>query len=216
MEAVIRVNQTIGLDVYMNCVLVQNSLRNAMLIQPADYKEAVSTDPVTAGKLKALRQAFPELIQSDIEGETIISKKPYTKDDIKRNEDMGKILGFPCAADYTYTLDHPDEPKTSIEILVNLKPGGNDDRIQIVVYVCKDDRTFKGALEFAAKADKILKADPIVGKIVDNVTASKSITMPPKYLISHLLSSKPLSDEDQDEKDWMGQWQDSAVHPVEQ
>jgi len=199
MEEIIRVNQTIGLDVYMNSVLVQNGLRNAMLIQPADYKESVSTDPVTAGKLKALKKAFPELVQSDIAGETIISKKPYKNTNIKINEDMGKILGFPCAADYTYTLDHPDEPKTSIEILVNLKPGGNDEYIQIVVYVCRDDRSFIIAQDFAEKAEKILKADPIVGKIVDSVTASKSVTMPPKYLISQLLSNKLINQADQDE-----------------
>jgi hypothetical protein len=199
MEEVIRINQTIGLDVYMNCVLVKNDLRNAMLIQPADYREALSTDPVTAGKLKALKEEFPELIQSDIEGETIISKKPYKNANIKINEDMGKILGFPCAADYTYTLDHPDEPKTSIEILVNLIPGGDDEKIQIVVYVCKDDRTFVQAQDFAAKAEKILKADPIVGKIVSSVIAKKSLSKPPKYLISQLLTNKPITEADQDE-----------------
>jgi hypothetical protein len=199
MEEVIRVSQTIGLDIYMNCVLVKNDLRNAVLIQPADYREALSTDPVTAGKLKALKEEFPELIQSDIEGETIISKKPYKNANIKINEDMGKILGFPCAADYTYTLDHPDEPNTAIEIIVNLKPGGNDDTIQIVAYVCKDDRTFIQAQDFAKKAEKILKADPIVGKIVSTVTAKKTVSKPPKFLISQLLTNKPITEADQDE-----------------
>lgn len=199
MENVTRINKTIGLDVYMNCVLVKAGLRNAMLIQPADYREAVSTDPITAAKLKALKQAFPELIQSDIDGQTIISKLPYTSADINEDGDMGIILGYPCAAEYAYTLDHPDEPKTSIEIQVNLKPGGNDDTIQIFAYVCRDDKAFRGALDFASKAEKILKADPIVGKIVSSVTAKKSVSKPPKYLITQLLSSEPLSDEDQAE-----------------
>ena len=35
----------IGLEVYINCKLVKKRVRNAMLIQPADYDEAISSDP---------------------------------------------------------------------------------------------------------------------------------------------------------------------------
>lgn len=199
MENVIRVKQTIGLDVYMNCVLVRAGLRNAMLIQPANYNEAFSTDPVTAGKLKALKKAFPELIQSDIEGETIISKKTYTKDDIKTPEDMGKILGYSCANDYEYTLEHPDEPSTAINIEVFLKSGGNTNSEKIIAYVCRNDRTYMDAIEFAANAEVILKADPVIGKIVDRVLASINDIITPKFLISKLLSNNPLNDSEKAE-----------------
>jgi hypothetical protein len=199
MENIRRINLTIGLDVYMNCLLVRAGLRNAMLIQPADYKEVISTEPITTAKLKALKKTFPELIQSDIGGETIISKKPYTETDIKRPSDMGKILGFPCATDYKYTLDHPDEPKTSIDIQVNLKPGGNDDSVQIVAYVCRDDKSYNDARYFAEKAEKILKADPVIGKIVKDVTATKNTIMSPKYLINELLTNKVLNEQDQEQ-----------------
>ena len=199
MDNIRKMNENIGLDVYMNCVLVKAGLRNAMLIQPADYKEVVSTDSITAGKLKALQKVFPELIQSNIGGETIISKKPYTDDDVKTPEDMGKILGFPCAGEYEYTLDHPDEPKSSISVEVNLKPGGNTDSTQIIAYVCKDDKTYPDAVLFAKKAENILKSDPIVGKIVDSVIAIKNTTMPPKYFINQLINNKPLNEDEQSE-----------------
>lgn len=199
MENVQKIHTTIGLDVYMNCVLVKAGLRNAMLIQPADYNEALSTEPITAAKLKALKKAFPELVQSYIDGETIVSKKTYTEADIKRPEDMGKILGFPCAGEYEYTLNHPDEPKTGIHIQVNLKPGGNDHSTEIIAYVCRDDKKYVEARDFAGKAEKILKADPIVGKIVLSVTATKRTSMPPKYLINELLSNKVLSENDMNE-----------------
>jgi len=199
MENVIQVNQTIGLDVYMNCVLVKAGLRNAMLIQPSDYKEATSNDPKTAAKLKELRKAFPELIQSDIYGETIISKHHYKNADFKSSEDMGKTLGFPCAAEFTYILEHRDEPSTSIHIEVILKPGSDTKSTNIISYACRDDRTYMEAITFAAKAEEILKADPIVGKIVDGVVARKESVMPPKFLIQKLLSNDPLSDSDQTE-----------------
>jgi hypothetical protein len=197
MKNVIRVNQSIGLDVYMNCVLVKAGLRNAMLIQPADYNEVVSTDPITADKLKALKEEFPELIQSDIDGETIISKRSYKSSDFTSPADMGNVLGFPCAADYTYTLEHTDEPRTAINIMVLLKPGGNNSSSQLITYVCRDDKTFKSALEVAKKAEAILKADRIVGKIVDGVTATKRTIAPPKFLISRLLTNKLLSEDEE-------------------
>ena len=199
MENVVRVNQTIGLDVYMNCVLVRAGLRNAMLIQPADYREVVSTDPITASKLKALKEEFPELIQSDIDGETIISKRPYKSSDLKTPADMGTILGFPCAAEYEYTLNNPDEPRTGINIEVFLKAGGNTNSEQIVAYVCRNDRTYIQAQDFAKHAEAILKADPVVGKIVSRVKATKNNITTPKFLISKLLSNSPLDEGEQGE-----------------
>lgn len=199
MEDVVRINQTIGLDIYMNCVLVNAGLRNAMLIQPADYREVVSNDPITASKLKALKKEFPELIQSDIDGETIISKRPYKNSDLKTTADMGTILGFPCADEYVYTLNNPDEPRTGINIEVFLKAGGNTNYEQIVAYVCRNDRTFIQAQDFAKHAEAILKADPVVGKIVSHVKATKDNITPPKFLISKLLSNSPLDHGEQGE-----------------
>ena len=200
MEQIRKISETIGLEEYMNCVLVQADVRNAMLIQPADYSEAISTDPKTAAKLKALQVAFPELIQSKVEGdETLISKKPYTSENIRDNYTMGTILGFPCAAEYDYTLTHPDEPRTGIDILVNLKPGGNTETLQIISYICRSNKSYNDALTFAAKAEIILKANPVIGKIVDNVIVHTSNIMPTNYFINELLYNRTLNEEDQDE-----------------
>lgn len=200
MEQIRQIVETVGLDEYMNCVLVQKDVRNAMLIQPADYSEAISSDPKTASKLKALKTAFPELIQSTVGGgETLISKKAYTSENIKDNAAMGKILGYPCAEEYEYTLTHPDEPRIAIEIHVNLKPGGNTETLQIIAYVCRTDTHYAGAKTFAKKAEAVLKADPVIGQIVDSVTATKTPIMPTTFLINELLHNKPLSETDQEE-----------------
>lgn len=200
MEQIRQVVETIGLDEYMNCVLVKQDVRHAMLIQPADYGEAISSDPKTARKLKALKAAFPGLVQSTVGGgETLISKKPYTSENIKDNAAMGTILGYPCADEYEYTLTHPDEPRTAIEIIVNLKPGGNAENLQIIAYVCRTDKHYASAQHLATKAEAVLKADPVIGKIVDSVIAEKQTIMPTKFLINELLHNKPLSETDQDE-----------------
>ena len=42
----------IGLSEYINCVLVNEDVRNAMLLDAADYKEATYLDPIIQKKLK--------------------------------------------------------------------------------------------------------------------------------------------------------------------
>jgi len=187
MNDIIEININIGISEYINAFLVHKDIRNAMLIQPADYDEAISTDSKTAKKLRALAKAFPDLIQSNVSGETIISKKSYTEADIQSNEDMGNILGFPCAADYDKTLRNPDAPKTRITINVNLRPGGNDESLQLLVYMCTNEESFPAAELLAKKAESALLADPILKKIVLSVTAHKRTIKSPKYLIQKFM-----------------------------
>jgi hypothetical protein len=179
----------------MNATLVRHGLRNAMLLQPADYNESMSTDPITKGKLQGLHAAFPDLLQSDTKAGTILSKHAYAGN--ITHKDLGNILGFPCADEYEYTLQHTDEPKTTIRIQVDLKPGGDEDSVEIVVYVCKDDRTYSDAVHFADKAEEILKADPMFGAIVESVRATKHVTMPTKYYIAKLLRNAEVTEDDE-------------------
>ena len=51
----------------------------------------------------------------------------------------------------------------------------------------------------AKNAEIILKADPVIGNIVESVVASKRTIVPPKYLIQTLLSKNQLSVSDQHE-----------------
>ena len=56
----------IGLEEYINCVLVNTDVRPAFLIQPADYREATSNDPKTRAIVSAIRRTFPDLIVSSV------------------------------------------------------------------------------------------------------------------------------------------------------
>ena len=197
MERLNRLKETIGLELYANCVLVQAGVREAFLIQPADYDEAFSTDPKTAQKLAIIKAEFPELMHSDIGGETLISKKSYSEADIHTSADMGKILGYPCADEYAYTLSHPDSPKVGISVEVNMKAGLED--LEILAYVCRDDSKFPQAKRFAKACEQVLKADPLLSAIVESVSATKTVHAPTKFYINKLLLNERLTPDDSHE-----------------
>lgn len=199
MERLRKLTATIGLEELINCTLVKEGQRNAFLIQPADYNETYSTDPKTAQKLNAIKAEFPELIQSNIHSETLISKKRYSNTDIKNNGDMGKILGYPCYDEYNYTLSHPDETKVGIDITVNLKPGYNTESLQILAFVCRTERAYKIAKDMATAFERVLKTDPNLGSIINSVEVHKNIIASPKSLINKLLENTTLTEEEQDE-----------------
>jgi hypothetical protein len=180
--------ESIKLDVFINCILVQNNVRPAFLIQPADYREATSTGPKTSAILTGIRRYFPELILSDIRGETLVSKRAYTNADIKTDTDMGTIIGYPCAKDYPYIREHNNTiTTTTIDIVVHLLPGEQTDRIQLFAYVCLDDSQYAAAKKLAAACERVLKKDPVVGPIIGYVEAVKSVNNPVSLLIEKLV-----------------------------
>jgi len=180
---------SIGLDELLNCILVNGNVRGAFLIQPADYNEASSSDPVTAGKVSAIKAEFPELVLSNIMGETLVSKQAYSEADIRSSADMGKIIGYPCAAEYEHVLAVANSETTvGIEISAQLKPGGNTSSVQLLAYVCLDDRHFSGAKAFAKAAERVLKSDPLVGAIIVGVTAKIDMRVPVTVLIQKLVA----------------------------
>jgi len=182
----------IGLEEYMNCVLVQGDVRPAFLIQPADYSEATSNDPKTAAKAAAIRRFFPDLIISNIGGEALVSKRAWTEAEFKKNQDMGDALGYPCAAEYEYTLTHKDEPVVVIQVVVAMEDGA---RLQIMANACKDASKFDRFVALAGAAERALKADARLK--VASVTAEKAVTVPVKYILQKLIRGEALNDDEE-------------------
>lgn len=92
----------VGKSVAINAILVNEDIRPALLVQPADYKEATHTDYNTNKILMAIKTEFPELIHSSDYNEyqgVIISKQNYDGNTISLSG-MGKILGYPCYEDF--------------------------------------------------------------------------------------------------------------------
>ena len=167
----------IGEEELVNCVLVQEGVRNAFLLQYIDYGENSSNDLESRTKLAGINEYFPELKHSrSVEG-MILSKNKYTWKMSHNAADMGRILGFPCRYEFDYILKHPEKPSVTIEIIVHLKPGGDKDKVQIMVYRCKDLSHYKKAVEFAKEAEMVLKKDHLVGPIIKSVKAKKTIRL---------------------------------------
>lgn len=198
MEEVRKRIESIALDVLLNCILVRNDVRPAFLIQPADYSEATSAGPKTSSMLAGIRRYFPELILSDIRGETLVSKKAYSNAHIKTDTDMGAIIGYPCAKDYPYILEHNNSiATTTIDIVAHLLPGGDSDSVQVLAYVCLDDSQYAAAKQFAASCERVLKSDPVVGPIIWGVKAIKRVNNPVSLLIEKLVhGTKDFSKEE--------------------
>lgn len=184
----------IGLEEYMNCVLLQANVRPAFLIQPADYKEATSNDPKTRAIVSAIRRTFPDLVVSIINGEALVSKRAWTEAEFKKNQDMGEALGYPCAAEYEYTLTHKDEPVVSIQVYVTMEDG---ERLQIMANACKDASKFDRFVALAAAAERVLKADALLLGKVASVTAEKDVTVPVKFILQKLIRNEELNKDEQ-------------------
>ena len=167
----------IGEEELVNCVLVQEGLRNAFLLQYIDYDENSPNDPESRRKLAGIQKYFPNLKQSPSVQGMILSKNTYTWDESYNYADMGRILGFPCRYEFDYIIRHPEEPSVTIEITVHLKPGGDRKKVQIMVYRCQDLSHFPEAVAFAKRAEIVLKNDPLVGRIIESVEARKRIEL---------------------------------------
>jgi hypothetical protein len=193
---------SIGLEELMNCILVEAGVRNAMLIQPTDYNEHTSADPITKAKITAIRAAFPDLVLSNIHGETLISRKHYAEADFIKDENMGEILGYPCAKGFN-TLDR-ENVIYGFDISVNLVPGFNADKLQLLAYICPDKKTLKKSLAFAKRCETVLKSNALVGHITKSVKVSINKITPVSYLINKLVKNKQITkDEDSDIKNYI-------------
>jgi hypothetical protein len=187
--------KSIGLSEFLNCILVENDVRGAMLIQSADYREKNYSDPITKSKLAAISKEFPTLLQSNLEFGTLISKKKYRKKNTNTNEKMGNILGYPCSNHYQYTVEHSNEEITYIiEVVVKFTEKSKLRDEALITNVCKDETTFSIMEGVAKDSERILKQNPIVGSSIESVVAVKTPTIPPSYLIKKILSSAELTE----------------------
>ena len=167
----------IGEEELVNCVLVQKGVRNAFLLQYIDYGERSPHGPISRQKLAGIRKYFPDLIQSKSAQGMIISKNKYSWEESHNEADMGRILGFPCRYDFDYIVSHPEKSSATIEIIVHFKPGGDKDKVQIMVYRCRDISHYPKAVAFAKEAEQALKNDLLVGPIIKSVEAKKTIRL---------------------------------------
>jgi hypothetical protein len=189
-------------NILLNAILVNEGVRSAMLIQPADYSERTGKDKKTSSFVSKIKKLFPALQSSDtydIYQGTIISKKSYDGKVISLGK-MGEILGYPCYADFE-TLNR-DEPLFNVKLVVSF---GNEE-IELFNNICKDKKTAtSGTKALSKKAFEALTnvkykgiLDELKIKKIDKVYVDIETIIPTQHIINKLISKKKIVSEELD------------------
>jgi hypothetical protein len=129
--------ELIGIREFINVVLVHEDIRPAMLIQPIDYQEKTHDEPRTNAKLKAIERLFPSLFISTDYGYyqgAIISKSEFGAGAISSDSEMGRVLGYPCAAGFRSI--NRNTTFYQIDTTVSLKEGVGAHQTQLFANMC--------------------------------------------------------------------------------
>ena len=186
---------TINLGIILNCILVNENVRPAMLVQPADYGEATGKDPKTKHIIEEINKYFPELIQSEayeVYQGIIISKTDYNGQEISL-ERMGEILGYPCYKEFEQ-ID-PDE----ISYIVRLHAvRGDGEEFHLISNACKDKTTLPQFNRLAVNAKQAFNLpkyrELLGGSTISNVKVIVETDIPIQQLINNLIKNNKLED----------------------
>ena len=193
-------------NILLNAILVNEGVRPAMLIQPADYSERTGKDKKTYSFVSKIKKLFPALQSSDtydIYQGTIISKKSYDGKVISLGK-MGEILGYPCYADFE-TLNR-DEPLYNVKLVVSF----GAEEIELFNNICKDKKTATSGTNAVNKAlsTKAFEAltkgkykailDELKIKKIDKVFVDIETIIPTQHIINKLISKKKIVSEELD------------------
>ena len=183
--------RNLPITIILNCILVNENVRPAMLVQPADYKETTHKDPITNAIIEGIIKYFPNLILStDYENYqgVIISKIDYNANKNIVAKEMGKILGYPCYEDFT-TID-ADKINYTIDIYVKTT---QYNQIQILANKCKDITKLEEFNSLAKKAEKAFAKkeykEILNGIEVNEVYVESLQNIPTQTIINKLLQN---------------------------
>lgn len=186
--------EQIGIENVLNSILVNENVRPAMLVQPANYNEATGKDPKTNSIVEAIKKHFPTLLFSEdyktYQG-VIISKTNYNGQEISL-ERMGKILGYPCYKDF----DNINPADISYSINVHAKQKDSNTTAELFSNVCKDETNIENFKSFANKAkiafDKKEYNEILNGIEIDNVDIEIDKIIPTQSIINKLIDNRKL------------------------
>ena len=162
---------TIGLEEYMNAVLVQAGARPAALLEYGDYITKYE-NPKDKVKRSAqyISEKFPDLYILPLRKEEsfLVSKHPYTEGNINSHKKLGHVLGLPCADDFE-SIENNDDDVWVIDIHVYLNPGFDRGSLQLLANLCLTDETFATMENMAAQFYNIFQTDLLLKHIVQDV-----------------------------------------------
>lgn len=182
----------IGINNTLNAILVNEGVRPAMLVQPADYDEATGKDPTTKSIVQEIKTYFPSLQLSEdyqtYQG-VIISKNNYNGQDISL-ERMGEILGYPCYKDFDNI--NPENMSYAIDVMVEEK----NNTIQLFSNICSNHNNIDKFNDIADKANIAFHKEEyknILNEIkINKVYIKIQKIIPTQVIIDHLIENIPL------------------------
>ena len=198
------------INMFLNTILVQEDIRTAFLFQPINLGEVNQNDPFTKKLLAELKAVFPTLKYSDtyeIYQGIIISKKDFNgRNDISL-EEMGEILGYPCAKEFDeFSKKTEIENTNKQKYWISLDAiTSTQDTIPLFVNGCISDEKIDKFQEYAIGA-KAAFLDPKytrllmdLGIIIINVIVSVREKIDEATIINKLIKNIPLNDLEIDE-----------------
>lgn len=192
--------EQIGIENVLNSILVNENVRPAMLVQPANYNEATGKDPKTKSIVEAIKKQFPTLLFSEdyktYQG-VIISKTDYNGQEISL-ERMGEILGYPCYQDFNAI--NPTHISYSINVYVKQK--NTNEITDLFSNVCKDETNIEKFKSFADRAKLALNKkeynDILNGIEFDKVGVEIEKIIPTQAIINKLIDNIQLQQDELD------------------
>ena len=194
--------KTLPITIILNCILVNENVRPAMLVQPADYKERTHSDPITKSIIEGIKKYFPNFIlTSDYENYqgVIVSKIDYHYNGNKNigAKEMGKILGYPCYEDFTIIDINSISYAIEIYVEVNqVNQVNQNSKIQILANKCKDITKVPEFNSLASNAKNAFAkkeySELLNGIEVKEVYVEISQNIPTQTIINKLLSNETL------------------------
>lgn len=186
----------IGLEELTNTILVDTGARNAFLLQYIDNGERAHTDPISAGKLAAIKKYYPDLKFTQNSQGMIISRKSYNSNKNLNSDSstqIGKVLDYPCAAEFN-TLNRSKVLYT-YNINVWFKPtiGSSNNVIQLLANLCPSKAKHNEFEELATKFRNALKADPLIGRHVIDVVVEVDEVIPPGEVLRRITNNTEIT-----------------------
>jgi hypothetical protein len=163
---------SLSIEEFINLYIVEHDCRKAYLFQPYNYdKNTINI------KYELIKRRFPNLIHTQCNQGTIISKNNLDLDKINDDIYLANILSFCCPITYGDI-----SIKYSYDIIIKFK---NNIDCVIITYICKNGACNKHAEQLC---DKIKNTLLPLGTIID-VIFKKNTHNSEEYYISKL--SKP-------------------------
>jgi len=187
----------ISVENILSLILVKENIRPAFLFQSTFFSKNNSS---VLSELNEIKKMFPELIYSDdytnYQG-TIISKKKYNGRSNITNEEMGKILGYPCYNDFN-SLDKSKQYYTIEVVATSI----NGKKYYILTNVCQNKTKlyeFKTISEKAKQAFAKEKYKQLIGNdTIEKTEVFVIKEIPTQFIINKLVQNKDLSEKEKE------------------